>query len=160
MVELGAIQDDVVFDWSAAADLAAEFRTTATVLEEQIPRRNAIAGRARQEWRGVYAEEFSGRMLICTRDAEHLADAMMQAAKQVDELARLAREEQTRREKAREWVEQQADRDAAEKLKDLVTGDGDKPPTSRPPEPPVFVSSAPAEPPVFVSSAPQPEAPR
>jgi hypothetical protein len=42
-------------------------------------------------------------MDTCTNDASRLSAAMEKAAHQVDELARLAREEQERREKAREW---------------------------------------------------------
>jgi len=143
MAELGAIQDDVRFDWSGAERLAAEFRATAGVLEGQVPHRNAIAGQAKQEWRGAYAEQFTGRMRTCAGDAQRLADAMRTAASQVDELARLAREEQTRRERARDWMAQQEDESLLEKAKDFVFGEDDKPPVPPPVEPRRFTSTAP-----------------
>ena len=39
MGDLGAIHEDVRFNWAAAADLAAELRACAAVLDEQVPQR-------------------------------------------------------------------------------------------------------------------------
>lgn len=103
MTDLGAIEEDVRFAWEAAAALSADLRATADGLEGQIPRRNSLAGAAKEEWRGVYAHKFTDRMTICTTDAGRVAAAMRDAASKLDELAVLAREEQERRELARAW---------------------------------------------------------
>src|SRR5690349_12737162 len=107
MADLRGIHDDVRFNWSAAERLAAELRATAGVCEGQIQHRNMIAGHAKHDWRGVFAEQFIGRMKTCTGDAKRLADVMRYAADQLDELGRLARQEQHRRERAREWERRQ-----------------------------------------------------
>jgi uncharacterized protein YukE len=131
MGELEGIHEDVQFDWAGAEALAAKFRMVARSVDCQIPRRQVYAQDARDEWRGLYARKFGGRMRICTSDARALADSMQQAAKQLDELARLAREEQDRRIKAREWEEHQKHKGIVETLSDglgITSSDNDKPP--------------------------------
>ena len=113
--DLGAIEEDVVFAWTAAATLSAEMRATAAELEAQIPRRNSLAGDAKRDWRGVYSGKFDERMAICTGDAGRLATAMRDAADKLDELAVLAREEQDRRVMARAW---KAEHDAWQREQD------------------------------------------
>ena len=143
MVDLRGISEDVPFAWSAAADLAAELRAAAAACESQVPRRTTLAQTAAAEWRGRYAREFDGRMRICTTDAQRLATAMRDAANQVDELARLAREEQNRREQAREWQRRQEEEDVLDKLGDFIFGEDDLPPIPDPVTPPTFTSPAP-----------------
>ena len=104
MVDLGPIEEPVIFDWDGAARLSAELRRTASVLEGQIPGRNSIAQAALEEWRGVFAQQFEGnRMKICTADANKLAAAMREAATKLDGLAEDARAEQERRNAALAW---------------------------------------------------------
>jgi uncharacterized protein YukE len=143
MVDLRGIAEDVPFAWSAATRLAAELRATAAACEGQIPRRNTIAGQAATEWRGLYARQFGDRMGICTGDAQRLATALRQAAGQVDELARLAREEQNRREKAREWQRAQENESVLEEIGDFLFGEDDLPPIPDPVTPPTFTTAAP-----------------
>ena len=143
MVDLRGIAEDVPFAWSAATRLAAELRATAAACEGQIGRRNAVAGQAAAEWRGLYARQFGDRMRICTGDAQRLATALRQAADQVDELARLAREEQDRREKARQWQAEHDDEDLLQKVGDFLFGEDDLPPIPDPVTPPTFTSPAP-----------------
>jgi uncharacterized protein YukE len=143
MVDLRGIAEDVPFAWSAATRLAAELRAAADTCEGQISRRTTIAGQAATEWRGLYARQFSDRMRICTGDAQRLALALRQAADQVDELARLAREEQDRREKARQWQAEQDDEGLLEKVGDFIFGEDDLPPIPDPVTPPTFTTPAP-----------------
>lgn len=143
MVDLRGISEDVPFDWAAADRLAARLRASADECEGQIPRRTAVANVAATEWRGVYARQFDGRMRICTDDARRLAAALRQAANQVDELSRLAREEQDRREKAREWQRQQQEEGLLDKVGDFLFGEDDLPPVPDPVTPPVYTSPAP-----------------
>jgi len=131
MGELEGIHEDVPFDWDGADALVAKFRSTASRLDGQVPRREADAEDAREEWRGVYADRFGGRVRICTGDARGIAGAMETAAHQLEELARLAREEQNRRLKGRAWEEDQRNKSLFEKATDevgLTSKDDDKPP--------------------------------
>jgi len=137
--ELAGIEEDVKFNWEGAAALEQELRSTAGELDGQIPRRNAFAADARDEWRGVYSRQFVGRMRICTNDARRLSTAMELAANQVKELAEAARREQDRRERAREWKREQDDEGFLEKAGDFLFGD-DKPPVPPPDPPPRFIS--------------------
>ena len=82
-------------------------------------------------------------MRLCTGDAQRLAAALREAADQVDELARLAREEQDRREKARQWQREQEDEDFLDQVGDFIFGEDDLPPVPDPVTPPTYTSPAP-----------------
>ncbi len=143
---LGAIGEDVQFNWAAAEELAAELRSTAGVLEYQIGERRRLATGARQQWQGVFAEQFDGRVGICAGDARRFTAAMRQAAEQLEELARLARQEQQRREQARAWVAQQESEGWLERnILDPLFGEDDLPPPPPPVEPPrIAIAAAPS----------------
>ena len=118
MADLGPIHDPVPFDHAAADALVARLHAGADLLRAQKTRRNTLATTARKDWRGVYDGKFAARMKVCLTDAERLAHAMDQAAKQVQQLAKAATEEQKRRNVAKkyerdhkEWKERRARRD-------------------------------------------------
>lgn len=138
MGDLGAIHEDVRFDWGKASELASELRSTAGKLEEQQSSRNSIKTAAREHWRGRFAEEFDGRVSTCTTDASQFAESMRDAARQLDELARLAREEQDRREQAREWERNNDDGGVLDSVGDFVFGEDDLPPPPPPVDPPTI----------------------
>jgi uncharacterized protein YukE len=143
--------EPIVFNFGAAEGLIAQFRATADGLRSQISRRNGLAGHARAEWRGAYAGKFDARMRVCSRDAERLAAAMEAAAAQVQELSRLAREEQDRRAMARDWKQRhdkwqhyQDHRGLFDQGVDFVFGnDEPKPPNLTPTRPPTIPIAAP-----------------
>src|SRR3954452_13869138 len=139
--ELAGIEEDVRFDWAAAAALERELRTTAGTLDGQIGQRTGFASAARQEWRGAYSRQFEGRMRICTSDAGRLSSAMTLAANQVKELAEAARREQKRRETAREWKRKQDHESFLNKAGDFLFGEDDKPPIPPPEPPPRYISA-------------------
>lgn len=147
MAELQATED-LRFAWSAAEQLGRNLRATASVCDAQIPHRDAIAAAARQEWRGVFAEKFDERTRICTGDAHRLATALRDAAATLDELVRLAREEQARRDEAQAWQvrhdaweREQEDRSIGEKIGDFLGGDDEpEPPTLTPHSEPVLTA--------------------
>lgn len=118
MPDLGAYQEDVKFNWAAADDLVAELRSTASVLADQIGTRRRIAVGAREQWKGTYSHEFDGRLNICTGDAQRFVTRMREAANDLEELAKLARQEQQRRVNAREWVRQQQNKSGFDKFVD------------------------------------------
>lgn len=136
MAELGAINENVQFNWDAAAQLAAELRATADTLDGQVGPRTSQASSARKVWDGVYAQQFDGRVKTCTGDATRLAASMRRAATDLDTLARLAREEQQRREYAREWVANHDDSGFLDNVGDFFFGEDDLPPPRPPIEPP------------------------
>lgn len=140
--ELAGIEEDVPFNFAGAAELERELRGTAGTLDSQMPQRNSYAGAARDEWRGVYAQQFVGRMRICTNDGRKLSDAMQLAADQVKELAERAQREQDRREEARAWKERQDNESGFNKLKDSIFGEDDKPDIPEPEPPARFVAEA------------------
>lgn len=138
--------EPITFDFHAAERLAARFTATAELLRAQIPRRFGLARVARNDWRGIYEEKFVQRMQVCAQDAERLAAAMDKAAAQVNELARLAKEERDRRAKAREWKRRhdewkrrQAQKDWLDHGVDVFRGDGEPiPPQLTPTAPPAL----------------------
>lgn len=150
MPDLGAYEEDVRFNWTAADALVAELRSAAKVLDKQIGERKQIGAGARKQWEGSYAEKFDGRMNTCTGDAQRFVTSMHKAADDLQELARLAREEQQRRQQAREWVAQQKDKNWFEKGVDAVTdffGGEDVPPPPPPrDEPRIPIHDVPSTP--------------
>lgn len=99
----------VEFDFQAATDLAAKFRSSATLVTvQQIPQRNQLAREAREDWQGGHAAIFDTRMGQCASDADRLAEAMRDAAIKVELLAEAARGEQQRRDRANEYLEEYA----------------------------------------------------
>lgn len=140
--ELEGIEEDVPFNFAGAAELERELRATAGTLDSQMPQRNTYARAARDEWRGVYSQQFVGRMRICTSDGDRLSAAMKLAANQVKELAERAQREQDRREEARAWKERQDNESTLDKIGDALFGEDDTP-NIPPPEPPArFVVEA------------------
>src|SRR5919112_5906835 len=105
MPDLGAYDKSVEFDWGVADALVAQLTARAALLRAQGDKRNPLAAKARTDWRGVYEAKFGERMKVCLTDAGDLAKAMEKAAKQVKELAKLAREEQERRNLAKQYVQ-------------------------------------------------------
>jgi uncharacterized protein YukE len=156
MSKLSELQDaqPITFDFAAAERLAARFRATADLLLTQVSQRTRLADVARKDWKGAYEVKFGHNMQICGQDAELLAFALRDAADQVDELARLAKEENDRRAKAREWKiahdawqRRQDQRSEAERLwDDLTNRDTHEPipPDLNPAAPPKIPIHAPA----------------
>jgi uncharacterized protein YukE len=140
---LAGIEQDVPFNWAAASRLVAELRATAGTLGAQIGARNGYANGALEDWRGRYSREFRGRMQTCAHDASRLSSAMLKAAQEVEELARLAREEQDRRVAARAWKHHHDHRGIVETVESFFGGDHDKPPIPPPKQPPMLTAECP-----------------
>jgi hypothetical protein len=152
MLDLGTYATDVDFAWEAASRLKHSFLRAAQELEEQIPRRNAYAAHALQDWRGRNAEQFKGEhMAAMTGDARRIAAECRRCAEMLEELAQLAREENERRALAREWQakhdaweREQAHRNLLERAGDLLGGDDEpKPPNLPETHPHPLVAEAP-----------------
>lgn len=115
-----AISEDVPFDFAGAEELVAEFRSAAVVLDDQSNARRGLARGARQEWRGVYGDQFDQRVNVCVGDGVALAGALRAAADGLEALTAAAKREQGRREAAREWERQQKNQGAFESVVDGV----------------------------------------
>jgi len=144
---MGELRDaePIRFDFDAAALLCTRLRANAELLRTQVTHRNGLADGARRDWCGAYEMKFGARMLVCATDAERLAHAMDTAVTQVEELERLARQEQDRRTAARAWkVEhdawqrEQDEQNALQDFGDWLGGgdDGPEPPDLTPAEEP------------------------
>jgi hypothetical protein len=141
MGELGAIDENVKFDWAKATELAGALRSAANVLDYQVGERRRITSDPTEHWRGRYAEEFGRRLSTCVGDAGRFVTSLREAARRLDEMARLARNEQDRREQAREWVRDN-EGGVLDAIGDFVFGD-DKPPPPPPVTPPTIPIEAP-----------------
>ncbi len=144
MGDLGAIDEDVELDQAAADDLAGSLRSLATLLETQNTDREDIRATARAAWEGRFGDEFDHRVGLSRTDATGFVTVLREAAGGLDELARLAAEEQARREAAREWVAAQDQGRGWGPLGDVVDWGHDQlfgedaPPPPPPVEPPAI----------------------
>ncbi len=141
-----AIHEDVVFDHAGAEALARQLVLTADLLSDQSAQRPGKVRTASVDFRGAYARDFAQRTGQCVRDGIELAGVLRRAAAGLRELSAAAEREQARREAARRWEQQQADRSRWDKVKDNVhdffAGEDDVPPPP-PAEPaPRYVSTS------------------
>jgi uncharacterized protein YukE len=131
---------DIPFDEGAAAQLASEFDGMADLLEQQSGTRPGLVAEARATWSGALTGEFGERTDICVADGQRLADAMRRAAQGVRELAAHVAEENRRREHARAYEQEQADKGfwqrAGNNIADFFTGRDPIPPPPPAPNPP------------------------
>lgn len=100
--------DDVEFNYRGTADLAAELRSAARVVDHQVDERGRVGSRAKEEWQGLYRERFNEWLTGCMHEGKRVADELRNAANQLDQAASDARAEQSRQERAREdrsWFE-------------------------------------------------------
>lgn len=135
--DLGAVDEDVPFDWDGADRLATQFDTTATTIDDQRKTRIDAGNHALIDWTGPYAVEFVGRQNTGDSDAAEIAGALRQAAEQVRAMKRLARDEQNRRIKAREYIkafeENERNENFGDKAHDFFFGEDFDPPPKPPP---------------------------
>lgn len=146
--DLGAVQEDVPFDWDGADQLVTHFNATAARIEDQRGSRDAAGEHALVDWAGPHSQEFRGRQRTGDQDAVEIADALRAAAEQVRAMKRAAQEEQDRRVAAREYIRAKEENDQNESLlnqgSDLLFGeDFEMPPKPDPPKPEPMLSAPP-----------------
>jgi hypothetical protein len=107
--------EDVRFDAGVATELAAAFRSTATLLDHQGAERSRVAGEARTQWRGRYRDQFDQRLHTCVGSGQMLADKLRLAGRMLDNAVEDVAAEQARRDRA-----QEEDRSWGEKLVDFI----------------------------------------
>ncbi len=106
MPNLGNYQEPVPFNQAAADSLVGELLATARVLGRDISDREQFSRRARQSWEGPHAQQFDGRNRICAGDARRFETALRAAVQAIEQLARLATEEERRRAAVRAGIQQ------------------------------------------------------
>lgn len=139
---LGAIWEDVPFDWDGLDSLVEALEELEGILQGQIEGRIGLLEAMLAEdgcyWRGGYAELFVGRCDQSLGEAGLLAEALDWAVLELKMMRSLAETEQERREQAREWQlaheAYENDRNMFETFWDWVSGtDADPPPAPPPP---------------------------
>ncbi|WP_432477897.1 DUF6531 domain-containing protein [Nocardioides sp. GXQ0305] len=141
MADLGAIEEDVRFDYGAADRLASLCDSAAGVIDGQAGSRASWKNTALTEFRGHFSQLFRSNASVAAADAAELADRLREVAGFTRRLKEEAEKEQERRETARQWKQEQDDRNLWDKGVDAVFG-GDDPPVGPPAAEPTFPVSA------------------
>lgn len=155
--DLGAIHEDVPFDWDGADTLITAFEQTAQQISDQRATRLTAGDRALDRWEGQAVPLFLQRQAAGDADAGELVAQLRDAAEDVRALVRAARAEQARRAAAREWVashERHERGESGERLWDGIADmtdmtdifggeDLEAPPMPPPPAPELHLSSPP-----------------
>ncbi len=136
MAQLHANTDPIEFDDATADALASAMRSTARAIDGQAGSRQSYVSTASQEFRGHFAQLFRENASTAKIDGSTISDLMRTVAGWVDQMKKAAAEERERRREAREWQEQQADRNAVEKWWDDTFGTGNPPDIENKPAPP------------------------
>ncbi len=142
MADLGAIDEDVPFDFGAADALIASADAAAGDVEGQAGSRNVFVTVALTEFKGHFSDLFRTNAATARADATELGERLREIASGARTLKEEARKEQQRRETARQWKAEQDDRNLWDKGVDSVFG-GDAPPVG----PPAGQVSLPVSPP-------------
>ncbi len=142
MADLGAIEEDVRFDYAAADTLARLCDAAASVIEGQAGSRASWRNTALTEFRGHFSELFRSNGAVAAADATELSNRLREVGTGARRLKEEARKEQQRRETARAWNREQEDPSQWDKGVDAVFG-GDDPPVGPPAEEPTIPVSAP-----------------
>lgn len=148
--DLGAIDEDVPFDWDGAAALITAFETMASEIETQRSQRTDAAEHAMVDWLGEAVTQYVQRHNQGDLDAGELVTALRDAAEDVRAMQRAAQEEQDRREAAREYVraleENEENEGFFDKVGDFFGGEDFEPPPMPPPPTPEPNLTAPTGP--------------
>ncbi|PZE37810.1 DUF6531 domain-containing protein [Curtobacterium sp. MCPF17_031] len=134
--QLHANTDPIEFDVATADALGSAMRSAASAIDGQVGSRQSYVSTASQEFRGHFSELFTENASVAKSDGTTISDMMRTVAGWVDQMKTAAAEERERRRQAREWQEQQADRNGFEKWRDDFFGWGNPPDIENKPAPP------------------------
>jgi hypothetical protein len=146
--DLGAVHEDVPFDWAGADALIAAFESMADEIELKRGDRASAAQGALTDWQGQAVQAFVDRVTVGDADAVELVGPLRDAAEDVRALRRAAQEEQDRREAARAYItayeENERTESAWNDFTDWLGGEDFEPPPMPPPPSPEPHLSPPA----------------
>ncbi|HET8970439.1 MAG TPA: DUF6531 domain-containing protein, partial [Candidatus Nanopelagicales bacterium] len=142
MADLGAIEDDVPFDFAVASTVATVFDAAATAIDGQAGSRSSWVATGLTDFKGRFSQVFKTNAAVAAGDAVELSSRLREVAAGVRRLAEEARKEQQRRETARAGQKDHDDRNIFEQGWDWVSG-GDDPPVGPPAAEPTIEVSPP-----------------
>lgn len=119
---------DVEFDFGVSSAVKDAFRAEATRLPGQRGSRATWRTTGLTDFRGHFSEVFRTNGQTQLSDLDEVAGALRLVVTKVEELEQAAREENHRRKVARDWAQDQADRNGVEKWWDDHVSGGDDPP--------------------------------
>ncbi|PPH56567.1 DUF6531 domain-containing protein, partial [Rathayibacter toxicus] len=119
---LRGIAEDVSFDQATAEKLSAAFSSAASLVEGQAGSRDASVTAALVHFSGRFADVFRSNAQVASADATKVVESLRKVAEGADLLAEEARKEQRRRVVAREWKQQQEQRNWLEKGAEALFG--------------------------------------
>ncbi|GAA3619405.1 DUF6531 domain-containing protein [Microlunatus ginsengisoli] len=140
MGDLGAIEEDVPFDFGVATVFATACDNAASAVDGQAGSRATWVSTGLTDFKGHFSELFRTNAATAAGDATELSARLREVATGVRKLAEEARKEQQRRETARAWKKEHDDRNIFEKGWDWATG-GDDPPVGPPAAEPTIAGS-------------------
>lgn len=119
---------DVEFDFGVSSAVKSAFRAEATKLSGQRGSRATYRTTGLTDFKGHFSTVFRQNGVTQLGDLDEVADTLQQVTTKIEELEQAAREENQRRQTAREWAQRQADRNGLDKwIDDHVTGGEDPP---------------------------------
>jgi hypothetical protein len=120
---------DVAFDFGVSSALRSAFSTAAMRVSEQRGSRAAYRSAGLIDFKGYFSTVFTRNGTTQLADLEEIVTNLRLVSTQVGELEEAAREENRRRQQAREWATRMADRNGVEKWWDGLWG-SEQPPVS------------------------------
>ncbi|WP_375430835.1 DUF6531 domain-containing protein [uncultured Friedmanniella sp.] len=142
MADLGAVEEDVPFDDATADTLITRCRLAATAVESQAGPRASAVSTGCTDFVGHFAFVFATNAATAAGDASELVARLREVAAGAQSLKDEAAKEQQRRETARAWLQEQADRSLLERGMDELFGPDDPPVGPPAAEPSIAVSAA------------------
>ena len=125
MADLGAIEEDVPFDFGAASALASACDAAASSVDGQAGSRAGFVSTGLTDFTGHFADLFSDNAVTAAGDASELSERLREVASGVRQLSDEAHKEQQRRETARKWKHDHDNRNIFEKGWDAISGGDD-----------------------------------
>lgn len=121
---------DVEFDFGTSSEVKSAFRTVANRLTWQRGDRSTWRSDGLAEFEGHFSRIFEQNGTTQLTDLTEVADALKEVVTKLEDVEQAAREENQRRQTAREWAQRQDDRNALERGWDNVFGGEDPPDTN------------------------------
>ena len=120
--------DDVAYDFEVSSGLQTAFSNAASVLEGQRGSRSAYRSDGLADFAGYYSTLFSSNGVTQLSDLDEIVANLRSVAAKVSGVDTRAREENSRRRRAREWAERRANRNMFQKGWDDFWHCGEAPP--------------------------------
>lgn len=134
MGDLGAYKENVKFSNGDAQSLIAACNSAAATIEGQVGSRQSWRTTGEDQFKGYFSTLFQANGAVQIKDAGELSGALRSLSTMTAALRQSADDEQQRRQKARDWEDQQSHRSGLETLGDDISSiwGGNAPPIPGP----------------------------